>query len=101
MLNVLLPERLAYRILILVQSRREKGGKKGKFPAYYRWCRCPLSGQFRRLESVGFRVVRYLGFFGHSGYYQKVPWLKALSGWLQRHPVPWLISFAYVVVEKP
>jgi SAM-dependent methyltransferase len=104
-LNLLLPERLAYFILNRVQSGREKGGRKGKFPAFYRWCRGPLPGQFRRLESIGFRVVRYLGFFGHSGYYQKVPWIKrgheSLCQWLQRHPIPWLTSFAYVVVEKP
>ena len=103
-LNLLLPERLTYRLLTLFQAGRENSGRLGKFPAYYRWCRGPTRAQIARLESVGFCVLRYTGFFGHPGYYQKLPWVervhRALARWFLRHPNPWLTSFAYVVMEK-
>jgi len=103
-LNLLLPERLTYRILTLIQNGRENDGRKGKFPAYYRWCRGPTKRQLARLEAVGFRILNYTGFFGHAGYYKKMPLVErahlALSRWLQRHPTPWLTSFAYAVLEK-
>jgi 2-polyprenyl-3-methyl-5-hydroxy-6-metoxy-1,4-benzoquinol methylase len=105
LLNAMIPDRLSSKILRLVQSGRESEGSKGKFPAYYRWCRGPTTRQFRRLESVGFKVLRYDGFFGHSGYYEKSPVLKKiherLAGWLVLHPLPWLTSFAQVVLQKP
>lgn len=103
-LNLLLPERLTYRMLNLIQSGREKSGRLGKFPAYYRWCRGPTRRQIGRFESLGYRVLRYTGFFGHPGYYARMPLLerthRALASWLLRHPQPWLTSFAYVVLEK-
>lgn len=103
-LNYLLPERLTAWMLAIIQAGREKSGRNAKFPAFYRWCRGPVPSQFARLESVGFKVRQYIGFFGHPGYYKKVPriekWHLALSAWLKRHPTPWLTSFAYVVLEK-
>lgn len=104
-LNLLLPERVTERIVHLFQSGREKSGRLGKFPAYYRWCRGPTSRQLARLESVGFRIERYTGFFGHPGYYKKLRVIerihRAMAAWLQRHPSPWLTSFAYAVLVKP
>jgi hypothetical protein len=103
-LNALLPERLTYWLLNHIQKGREKSGRNAKFPAYYQWCRGPVKAQFSRLESVGFKVVRYIGFFGHPGYYKRVPPLerihRGIASWFQRHPVPWLTSFAYVILEK-
>ncbi len=102
--NILLPERLTYWMLNVIQRGREKSGRNAKFPAYYQWCRGPVDKQFRRLESVGFAVRQYIGFFGHPGYYKRVPALerlhRAIAAWFQRHPVPLLTSFAYVVLEK-
>ena len=102
--NILLPERLTYWILNRIQKGREKSGRNAKFPAYYQWCRGPISQQFRRLESVGFTIRQYIGFFGHPGYYKRVPILekihRGIAAWFQRHPVPLLTSFAYVVLEK-
>jgi SAM-dependent methyltransferase len=103
-LNLLLPERLTYRLLTLIQTGRENHGNKGKFPAHYRWCRGPTKRQLARLEAVGFHILNYTGFYGHAGYYKKMPMVErahlALSRWLLRHPTPWLTSFAYAVLEK-
>jgi SAM-dependent methyltransferase len=102
--NILFPERLTYWILNIIQKGREKSGRNAKFPAYYRWCRGPVPGQFEKFSSVGFSVRKYIGFFGHPGYYKRVPVIekvhRAIASWFQRHPVPWITSFAYVVLEK-
>jgi SAM-dependent methyltransferase len=103
-LNRLIPERVAYWLLNILQPGREASGKNAKFPAYYHWCRGPYGKQIRRLESAGFRIQSYTGFYGHWPYYQKVPFLvtlhKAFCDWLIRHPIPALTSFAYVVLER-
>jgi hypothetical protein len=102
--EILLPECLTYWMLNVIQRVREKSGRNAKFPAYYQWCRGPVTGQFRLLESVGFGVRQYIGFFGHPEYYKRLPALerihRAVAAWLQRHRVPLLTSFAYVVLEK-
>lgn len=102
--NRLLPEGLGERVLHLVQSGRERSGRRGKFPAFYSWCRGPTAAQISRLEGLGYEVVRYTGFFGHSGYYKKSPLLErlhlGLASWLVEHPLPYLTSFAWVVLRK-
>lgn len=104
-LNRLLPERLADGVLHLVQRGREREGHHAKFPAYYSWCRGPSQSQFRRFESLGYRVESYVGHFGHRGYYVKFPPLlavhDAISRWLLAHPQPWLTSFAYLTLQRP
>lgn len=103
-LNLMVPEALSSWLLNRLQPGRESSGNHGKFVAYYRWCRGPSAPQIARLESVGFRVLRYTGFFGHKPYYRKFPPLLALHSrlaeWLCRHPWPRLTSFAYVVLQK-
>lgn len=102
--NRFLPERLSEGVLHLVQSGRDKEGHNAKFPAYYSWCRGPMPSQIRRFESLGYQVDEYIGFFGHDGYYLRLPLLakvhRAFSSWLVRHPVPLLTSFAYVTLVK-
>lgn len=103
-LNALLPERLAESVLHYVQTGRERSGKRAKFPAYYSWCRGPTRKQIALFEGLGFEVERYIGFFGHAGYYRKVPALERLhrrfSAWLVKHPIPQVSSFAWVVLRK-
>lgn len=103
-INRLLPERVTAAVVRLLQSGREQAGNHAKFPAYYYWCRGPVPAQFARFESAGFRVRRYIGFFGYPGYFKKVPAIerahRAFAAWVQRHPNPWLTSFSYVVLEK-
>lgn len=102
--NALLPEVAAEKLLHLVQPGRESSGKRGKFPAHYSWCRGPLRSSIRRFEQLRYEVDEYLGFYGHGAYYQKIPVLKnahvRLSAALSRHPIPALTSFAQVVLIK-
>lgn len=103
-LNRLLPERLGAAILHFIQSGRERGGRIGKFPAYYSWCRGPTLSQIARLKLLGYSVESYVGFFGHRGYYTKFPVLlkfhDSIVRWLLAHPKPWLTSFAYLTLAK-
>ncbi len=103
-LNTLLPERLAESILHMIQAGRERSGKRAKFPAYYSWCRGPRREQIARLERLGYKVEKYIGFFGHAGYYRKLPLIERahvlLAKWLVRHPIPAITSFAWVVLRK-
>lgn len=112
LVNRWLPESLADRVLQRLQPNREPEGRHGKFPAYYRWCRGPGRPLWRRLEKMGYRVRAHVGFFGHSGkathgpgYWDRIGWLRIghehASHWLVRHPVRWLTSYAWLVLEKP
>ena len=79
-------------------------GEHAKFRAYYRWCRGPTRRQLRRLESVGFQVLDYVGYFGH-GYFGPLKPLdrveQALSHALVRRPLPALTSYATVTLRRP
>jgi 2-polyprenyl-3-methyl-5-hydroxy-6-metoxy-1,4-benzoquinol methylase len=102
--NRLLPETVAERILNVVQPGREKAGAHGKFRAFYRWCRGPTRRQIARFERLGFEVEEYIGYFGHD-YYARVPPLRTIErrieSLLAQHPVPWLTSYASVLLKKP
>jgi SAM-dependent methyltransferase len=103
-LNRVLPETLVATLLRVAQPNRTPEGNDGKFPASYRWCRGPTRSQIRRLESTGFAVERYVGFFGHW-YLARMPRLQRLEDtWarsLVRHPNPWLTTFAWVRLRRP
>lgn len=103
--NRLRPERLAEALLYAVQSGRARSGQQAKFPAFYSWCRGPTVSQIQRLQGLGYQIEQYTGFFGHRGYYLKMPLLlrlhDALSRWLIAHPQPSLTSFAYITLRKP
>lgn len=102
--NRVLPEGISSRLLRVLQPGREPEGHSAKFPAYYRWCRGPLRRQVRRLEATGFEVEEYGAFFGQLGYWAKLPPLAALDRAvavrLVKRPMPWLTSYAYVVLRK-
>jgi SAM-dependent methyltransferase len=104
MLNRLIPERLAERILLHLQPFRAKGGNQRKFPAYYRWCRGPTRYQIRRLVRTGLDVEEYIASFGHA-YYVRASVLQRLEDaktrFLLRHPSALLTSYAVVVLRRP
>lgn len=102
--NRLLPERLSWKLRKLVQPWTTVQGDADKFRAFYSWCRGPYSAQLRRLESIGFEVVEYVGSFGHM-YYESIPGLRSLeritTAWLLRHPLPLFTVSAMVTLRKP
>lgn len=104
LVNRALPHALTASIVPHVdQSGREAGGTHESFRPYYSWCRGPTARQLRRLIDLGFVVRHYVGFFGHPYYARLGPVLalhEALSRWLVAHPVPWLTSYALVVLER-
>jgi 2-polyprenyl-3-methyl-5-hydroxy-6-metoxy-1,4-benzoquinol methylase len=67
-LNRILPESLAERILLRVEPWRQSTGNCGKFPAYYHWCYGPARGQIKRLASVGFSVEHCVAYFGEPSH---------------------------------
>lgn len=102
--NLVVPESLASQLLWFLAPGRSRY-RQAKFPAYYSWCRGPTKSQLRRFRSMGYEIVEYAGYFGHSAYYRRVPLLSAvhcaLAGWLCRHPMPLLTSFAQVLLRRP
>ena len=104
LVNLLIPEALTDRALARVQPGREAHGSHAKFRPYYRWCRGPGVRQFQRLESIGFEVMDYRGYFGH-GYFRRFPALDRLeqrgARVLVRHPLPALASYARVILRRP
>ena len=101
--NRLFPERLSSFLLDLLAPRDRY--QHAKFPAYYSWCRGPTKIQIGRFNELGYQVETYIGFFGHEGYYQKIPLLRdlsvSISNGLLRHPMPGITSYAYVILRKP
>lgn len=102
-INRILPQNLSDLLVLWNSPNRKKEGNRGKFPAYYNCCRGPLNSQIKKIESLGYQVEEYVGFFGHD-YYAKFPPLKSLSNLatsvLLNHPIPLLTSYAYVLLRK-
>jgi SAM-dependent methyltransferase len=103
--NRLLPEKLAGGLLDIV-SPREDPYMQAKFPARYSWSRGPTSGAIARFRALGYEIVEYRGYFGHPYYNRPVlgpvrAFERAKAGWLCRHPVPALTSYAVVILRKP
>jgi SAM-dependent methyltransferase len=99
--NRLLNDRLSEKILLTLDPKRTPDGNHAKFPAFYRWCRGPTRRQIARLESCGFAVEEYHGYFGHN-YYRPLglqPVMDKMSHWMIRHPSATLTSFALVVLR--
>jgi SAM-dependent methyltransferase len=97
--NRVLEPGLSSALLYRLFPRRD-----AKFPAYYSWCRGPTGRQIRRLESIGFSVDRYAGYYGHGMYRRMKPVHaahKAICATLVDHPLPSLTSFALVMLTRP
>ena len=100
--NYIFPERIV-SILLNKLAPRDRYQHE-KFPAYYRWCRGPTLKQMQRFTTLGYDIVEYRGYFGHSSYYKKIPLLKKIhnikTNYLLRHPNPSFTSYVYVVLKK-
>jgi hypothetical protein len=77
--------------------------KTRKFRAYYDWSRGPSREALSRFEKLGYEVVEYRGYFGHS-YYARVPllhWLECLkTRILLAKPIPALCSYGMMIARK-
>jgi SAM-dependent methyltransferase len=100
--NRVLPEQLADVALNFFSPRDRQ--TQGKFPAFYSWCRGPIDSHRRRLESIGYQIELFQGFYGH-GYFDRVPIVRKLSEkctkHLVDHPNPWLTSYAFLLMRRP
>ena len=103
--NRMLPERLAGRVLDIVHPRDDPY-MQGKFPARYSWSRGPTRRAIDRLTGLGYEIVAYRGYFGHPYYNRRAlrplqVLEEAKAEWLARHPIPALTSYAVVILRKP
>ncbi len=103
--NHLIPENLAEKILVKLTPFRKRGGKFSKFPAYYQWTLGPTRKQIRRLEDAGFEIEQYEALYGHEGYYEKYPAIKAIhlaeAKLLARLKLSMFTSYSVVTLRKP
>lgn len=101
-LNLLLPDRLASRIVEAFFPNRTDG-KHPVFPAHYSWCYASETVLAPRLKEIGFSQVAILPFYGHD-YYVRIPLVNAVhrqvSKLLQQIDFRMLASYAYIVVQK-
>lgn len=102
LVNKLVPKKLSSLLLDIFLPRDRY--QLGKFPAYYNWCYGPTPAMLRMLNQIGYEIILYKGFFGHT-YYSRIPILrdlhKAYSRYLVNHPNPYLTSFAQIILRKP
>jgi 2-polyprenyl-3-methyl-5-hydroxy-6-metoxy-1,4-benzoquinol methylase len=104
--NLILDEKVSEPILLFFQPLRKKEGNRGKFKAYYDWCRGPTNENIERFIELGYSVEEYIGFFGH-GFYKRKKVLVILalleevkSQLLLQYPIPLLTQFAHVLLKK-
>jgi SAM-dependent methyltransferase len=100
--NRILPESLAERILLRIEPWRERSGTRGKFPAYYHWCFGPTGAQVKRFAGVGFEVERCVAYFGEDSH-APGPVLGAINrAWIRlmmRRPNYHLTTYATYVLR--
>jgi hypothetical protein len=95
--NRVLPESVAERMLLKIEPWRVKSGKTGKFPAFYHWCYGPTTSQIRRLATAGFAVEHCVAYFGESSHAPGRLLKKADRAWTElmlRHPNYHFTSYA-------
>jgi SAM-dependent methyltransferase len=100
--NRLMPESLSGRVLDVFAPRDRTD--HAKFKGYYSWGRGPTRRMMVRFESLGFEVLEYTGYFGHTYYRRRLSVLDRIerkkAAWLVRHPHPFLTSYARVLLRK-
>ena len=103
LLNRIAPGNLSESLLLSIAPHRTKEGNQGKFPAYYSWCKGPTKVQIAKFENLGYVVENYVGLYG-APYLGKIPLIgelkMRLSHQLINHPIPWLTSYAQVLLQK-
>jgi 2-polyprenyl-3-methyl-5-hydroxy-6-metoxy-1,4-benzoquinol methylase len=99
--NRILPEAFSGALWNLFAPR--DAHKTGKFRAYYSWSRGPSRAILSRFEKLGYEVIEYRGYFGHT-YYARVPLLHRLERLKARillaMPIPALCSYGMMIARK-
>jgi len=97
--NSLLPERLAHKLLVKYFPFR----LTGKFPAYYSFCRGGTAKMRRALDVMGYRKTEVHAFYGHE-YYDAIPGIRQIDEFLSalaaRNEWSWYSSYAVIVAFK-
>jgi 2-polyprenyl-3-methyl-5-hydroxy-6-metoxy-1,4-benzoquinol methylase len=100
--NRYLPESMSDLLLHKIAPRDEH--QHGKFKAYYDWSRGPSKKMIKRFENIGYEIIEYVGYFGHN-YYSKIALLNKIeeikSKLLIKFPIPFLTSYAHLILRKP
>jgi SAM-dependent methyltransferase len=100
--NRLLPEAFAAKILLRLQPWRESSGRSGKFPAHYHWCFGPTAAQVARFAEVGFDVEHCVAYFGENSH-APGPILGRLNDawtrWMVRRPNFHFTTYATYVLR--
>ena len=103
LINRLVPE-LASDFLLHLFSPRDCD-KHAKFKAYYRNCRGPVKSNIRFFQDIGYEVLEYRGYFGHSYYHHRLPILYLLEiqkmRLLLRLPLARLTSYSTIILRRP
>jgi len=98
------PDRLSDMLLNLLRPRTNRHQNE-KFKAYYSRCRGPVKGQIEFFQGIGYEVVEYRGYFGHTYYAKRAPvldWAHRLkTKWLLKKPIARLTSYATVLLRRP
>lgn len=101
--NRLLPDRASDWLLQRVNPRDRH--QHEKFRAHYDRCRGPIPSQIEFLKRIGFEILEYRAYFGHSYYKKKFKLLDAVEKFktqmLVRRPMPHLVSYATVILRRP
>jgi len=97
--NSLLPERLAHKLLVKYFPHR----LTGKFPAYYSLCRGNVDAIRVAIHSLGYSEATIKAYYGHE-YYDRIPGLRQVDGLAAaiaaRQDWSWYASYAMIMVRK-
>jgi SAM-dependent methyltransferase len=101
-LNRLLPEAISRRLIRLAQPARDFAGARPKFKAWYRMCGAPSPRLAAQFEQIGYTVLQFSGYIGHT-YYERCAPAALLEKMLRRIALRYclpLTSSCLLVLEK-
>lgn len=101
LLNKYMSDEISEKLLTIFAPREKH--KHGKFKAYYSWCYGPTPKIVSSLESIGYGIEEYCGYFGHY-YYKKIFFLhfleKLKTQLLLKFSIPYFTSYSHIILKK-
>lgn len=101
-INRLIPERVGGGLIGIFHPARDRKGKQGKFPAYYKWCGNPSKKTHTDFQRLGYAVIQHTGYIGHEYYDRFAPLRlceRALRSLLFKAKIP-MTADALLVLRK-